>query len=187
MRRRGLAFVVLLTGCASPAFTGIPDSWPGDWPPLTSIKAPECARIEGTYADAGQSVYSQAYPWQRSLSNRLIHFSPRAAGARVRIAQSPDELQVEVTDGSLVLKRGTLSRVAGDFECDEEGIWIKAATKTASDEFGYTRSSISMGLRPAGGGVLAGQERNRTFGMVLWVVPVLPTQRIWYRWDSQAQ
>ena len=178
------ALVVFVAGCASPAFTGIPDHWPADWPQLGPVPLTSCPNITGTYVDFGTSVYVRADPSGRSLSRRLLQHPGVAPDTPVRITQkSDDELHVQVVENTGRPTERVLSRARGDFECDAEGLWVQTEIRTQADATGYARSVISMGFRPAEGGVLAGQHRHSNLGLALWIIPVPGNQRIWYRWE----
>lgn len=52
------------------------------------------------------------------------------------------------------------------------------------DGTGYGRNTMRLGLGFAVDGTLAGQQHSFGAAALAWVVPMVNSQDIWYRWDK---
>jgi hypothetical protein len=189
MKFIAITFLALIfaAGCTSPSLTGIPDKWPENWPKLEPIAQNECPNISGTYKNIGESV-ATFNPSGRALSYLALQHFPSSENSYVTIEGNANE-QIEITvfTDTAILKQQTLSRESGHYSCDKTSLWLEPRTETAADGTGYSRSNISLGLQKANGGVLAGQTKNKGFGLCLWAIPIAGIQTIWYKWEPAKQ
>lgn len=171
----------LLTACMSSDFPR-----PDDWAPLPApdVQQP-CPTLDGYYSNVGEASDRYAADYSRVLSVGLLHVTPHTKQARVLLRQpSADQLDVVVleADGQ-EFHRATLLASRGDLTCEAGVLWLRGITTVQKDGTGIGRNTKRLGLRLAADGSLSGQESSFGVGAIGWVVPIVGSQTIWFRWE----
>ena len=182
----------LLAGCVS----DFPR--PPDWAPLVTATGAACPRLDGLYDNSGESAYRYAMGSDRTLSVRLLRYTPaeRASNVHLRMAGdgvSDNRLEVTVLSSagsvlrSEVLQRAVDSGPQGTFWCADGMLWLPTTVNVMKDGTGVGRNSTRLGFLLAQDGTLAGVQRSEAVGLVGWMVPLVQTQDIWYRWPAVVE
>lgn len=173
-----LVAVLAVAGCA--ALTGIPSGWPSRWPALARVEPGRCPDISGTYRDVDEGPFKPDVK-ARSLGYRLVREIAGGNGV-VRISRHGDkEMRVQVSradEGA-----GTFVLVAGEngFVCEDEGVRVKGETLNFNNG-GWARRSESTAFRKTVDGSLAGKQRNVSFGLILYLIPLPAVTEFWFMW-----
>ncbi len=173
--------LAMFAGCASDF------PWRQDWPalPEPDLRA-GCPVLDGVYANRGESAYRYAHDSSDLLlSVRLVNLGPKTGGTMVRLHQStPDTLEVVMLESNgQEYSRKTLQRTQGDFECEAGMLWLRGTTTVMKDGTGIGSNTQRLGLMLAVDGTLAGKQHSYGAAAIGWIVPLVESQDIWYRWD----
>ncbi|MBO4122728.1 hypothetical protein J5T34_18530 [Cupriavidus gilardii] len=78
--------------------------------------------------------------------------------------------------------RGGRDNGEEQFTCSDGVLWLAASVQVMKDGTGVVRSRKQFGLALATDGALTGVERNTGAALIAWVVPLVQSQDIWFRW-----
>ncbi len=171
--RLSLFLLACLAGCAV-----IEQDYPLAWDPLPQPGAQDCARFTGSYADRGEAVGDSAQP---SLTYGLFgHHSAWKEARRVDLAL-PEEgvLQVTAWDDRKPLFTRTLTSKEGEFSCSDGVLSVRSKRWVAGDIVSG-REHITIELRLSDSKLVA-HVKEKTYGGLFAVVPIVGTATHWYR------
>jgi len=182
----------LLAGCVS----DFPR--PPDWAPPVKANGAACPGLDGLYDNRGESAYRYVMGSDITLSVQLLRYAPseRAANVHLRMAgNGVSDTRLEVTvlsPAGSVLRSAVLQRVAdggpqGTFWCVDGVLWLPTTVNVMKDGTGVGSNNTRLGLSLAQNGTLAGVQRSEGVALIGWVVPLVQTQDIWYRWPAVSE
>lgn len=147
-----------------------------------------CPAFDGIYWNQGESSYRYASDTERTLSVRLLRFTPRDKTGRVHLRLAAgSQLEVTVLDTTNTVLYSAVLRGGRDngeeqFTCSDGVLWLAASVQVKQDGTGVGRNRKQFGLALATDGALMGVERNTGAALIAWVVPLVQSQDIWFRW-----
>ena len=168
-------------------------TFPIDWPPLKTAYKNICPDISGVYKDLGISDakgkcqvrdgYTYGYCYSLSAELLSTHIDTSET-TRAEIIQDGDSrLEVIVSDGQKEIHRQSLLLERGDYECREDGVWVTHPKRAFADGTGYASDRIRVGFLKSEDGALVMQEKGSSFGLGLYIIPVIGSWTQWYRWE----
>jgi hypothetical protein len=157
-----------------------------------ALSGVSCPTFDGIYANQGESSYRYASDAERTLSVRLLRFAPRDKAGRVHLRLAGgSQLEVTVLDSANTVLHSAVLRGGADngeqqFSCLDGVLWLPASVSVMKDGTGVGRNRKQLGLALATDGALIGVERSTGAALIAWVVPLVQSQDIWFRWPGAA-
>jgi hypothetical protein len=173
-----LLAILSLAGCST--LTGIDSSYPKGWPVL-SRDGSACPELSGSYKNFADYSYLPAED-ANSLAFRLFQTRDRLFSAE--LASAPGELRVRAWNDKS--DRSGAFRLENGFACADGALWLPPVVENGADGTGGYRAERRLGLRRGANGNLVGEDRLFAIGAILWLVPIVGSQKFWYQWDRQA-
>jgi hypothetical protein len=187
-----VAVLLLLTGCILNNWTtGYPAGYPKEWPPLTAQRG-NCPDITGTFRDLGflgyedpkyPDAYASAVITGYTLAWRFFQEPTMSKERKVQISHpDTDSFIVEVLEQDKLVSSGTFSISSGDVACEEGWVRLKPKVEGGLADVGVYRNKTYIGLAKAVDGSLVSKEDTSGFGAVMFIIPLVSSQTVWYRW-----
>ena len=177
IRRAILAFCVPIgiQACA----VGNP-TYPTNWDPLVPPASADCRRLEGVYADRGQTRDNLT---ARSRTRELFGYREewkQAVSVRFRFV-GDDVLAVTVSGTDRELVTRNLHATTGDFACEEGHLIVRDRRWVAEDLVaGHEKTTLELHHAD---GYLVANVNEFTLAVVFIVVPLVADATHWYRFQ----
>jgi hypothetical protein len=180
MKRLLLAFCVPIgiQGCA----IGDP-VYPANWDPLVPSASVDCQRLEGTYADRGQTRDRLS---ARSFTRELFGYREEwKAATHVQLRFLSEEvLQVTIWAGDSKVSERNLHAATGDFSC-EAGRLLVHDKRWVAEDLVAGHENVVIELHDQGTHVVA-LVKEFTFALAFVVVPFIADATHWYRFQRES-